>query len=465
MPTRARRAIGAMLKLRKRHEEECIAKRRAKDPSASEYDSYIRCRCSYHVSGTVGGQFIRRSLKTSDGERAARLVREMEDAGQPTVPDTGSVTVGHAVEAFLADCHAMNRRAATLGKYTHDLQGVFLPWCESKGYVALATVAQVAVVREFRTTWGQNASITRSKKQDRLVTFFGWCERAGWLERNPITSRNLGKIKVQVQPTDYFHPEEMAAILAACETYKGDRWGRDSGSAGKRLRALTLLMRWTGLRIGDAITLRRDRLVRTERGGDAVFLYTQKTGTHVYCPIPPAVAAELREVPPGPVGRSHPDYFFWSGNGFVKSAVADWQRSYKKLFRLAGLEKRSHPHMFRDTFAVECLLAGIPLEKVSILLGHSSVKITEKHYKPWVRALQHQLEDDVMQAWGPQTAPDAPEPGTVLGGAAYYAVAVEYPLYHEFRDEPFAVLPLTTGAKDRDDPRLTLENALEGSVG
>jgi hypothetical protein len=45
------------------------------------------------------------------------------------------------------------------------------------------------------------------------------------------------------------------------------------------------------------------------------------------------------------------------------------------------------------------LLAGIPLERVSILLGHSSVRITERHYAPWVRARQEQLEADLQRAW------------------------------------------------------------------
>ncbi len=188
----------------------------------------------------------------------------------------------------------------------------------------------------------------------------------------------------------------MKKILDACALYRGDRWSQN-GDAGKRVRALTLLMRWTGLRIGDALALKRDRLTRTDRGRDAILLYMQKTGEPVYCLIPPSVAEELQNVPPGL--QPHPGYFFWSGNGLVKSAVADWQRSYKKLFKLAGITKRAHPHMFRDTFAIECLLAGIPLERVSILLGHSSVKITEKHYKPWVKALQHQLEDDVIKSW------------------------------------------------------------------
>ena len=48
---------------------------------------------------------------------------------------------------------------------------------------------------------------------------------------------------------------------------------------------------------------------------------------------------------------------------------------------------------------MELLLAGVPLERVSILLGHTSVKITEKHYAPWVRERQEQAEADVKRTW------------------------------------------------------------------
>jgi hypothetical protein len=58
-----------------------------------------------------------------------------------------------------------------------------------------------------------------------------------------------------------------------------------------------------------------------------------------------------------------------------------------------------HAHRFRDTFAVELLLAGVPIERVSVLLGHQSVRITEKHYAPWVRSRQEQLEADLTRAW------------------------------------------------------------------
>jgi integrase len=56
-------------------------------------------------------------------------------------------------------------------------------------------------------------------------------------------------------------------------------------------------------------------------------------------------------------------------------------------------------HRFRNTFAVELLRAGIPLERLSVLLGHQSVRITEKHYSPWVRSRQDQLEQDLRRVW------------------------------------------------------------------
>jgi len=82
----------------------------------------------------------------------------------------------------------------------------------------------------------------------------------------------------------------------------------------------------------------------------------------------------------------------------LSEAKAIFRAHVRKLFQLAEVQN-GHAHRFRDTFAVELLLARVPIERVSILLGHQSVRITEKHYAPWVRSRQEQLEADLPNAW------------------------------------------------------------------
>jgi len=131
-----------------------------------------------------------------------------------------------------------------------------------------------------------------------------------------------------------------------------------------------------------------------------LFLYRAKTGTPVYVPLPTEVANLLREIP-----NSNPRYFFWSGTGERENAKKSWDKSLRRLFKSANLReadgtpKRCTAHMCRDTFAVELLLSGVPLDQVSLLLAHDSIKVTEKHYAPFVKARQEQLETSVRLAW------------------------------------------------------------------
>ena len=169
----------------------------------------------------------------------------------------------------------------------------------------------------------------------------------------------------------------MQKLLAACDKYRGDK---------ARIKAFILAMRYSGLRIGDTIALRRDQL-----SGNNLFLYTQKTGQPVRVPLPDFVVKALKQV------EGDGEHIFWTGNN-LRSAVANWSRYLASVFDL-GKVKNAHSHRFRDTFATGLLLAGVPIEDVSILLGHSNTRITAKHYSPWVKERQQKLEDRVKQAW------------------------------------------------------------------
>jgi integrase/recombinase XerD len=78
--------------------------------------------------------------------------------------------------------------------------------------------------------------------------------------------------------------------------------------------------------------------------------------------------------------------------------VTNWQHDLRQVFR-AAKQPDGHPHQLRDTFAVNLLQRGVPLEDVSKLLGHESIKTTEKFYAKWVKARQDRLDDLVVGTW------------------------------------------------------------------
>jgi integrase len=402
-----------------------------------------RCNCPKWVGGQVNGYYFRQSAKTRQWAEAEEVRLKLEEAlikgmspfgaavatgsapppmstpadppppaSRTEVPEPRApkprprVTVTQAVEAYLADAVSRSVETSTLKKLETIFRKQFLAWTRVEGIEYLDEL-ELDTLLNFRNTW-EDGPLAKQKKQSRVIGFFWACVRRRYLTENPAIG--LGKIKVVQIPTDYFPPDEFERIIAATYIRRGDRGGGDVKANQTRLRTMTLLMRWSGLRIRDAVTLERHRL-----NGDSLLLYQAKTGTPVYVPIPPHVVEALENIPPGP--KPNPRYFFWSGNGDPKSTVADWQRSYRRLFKSAdiraadGERKRCHPHMFRDTFAVEMLLAGVPIDQVSLLLGHASVKITEKSYAPFVKARQVQLQESVRNAWnaatgnGPQSTP------------------------------------------------------------
>lgn len=317
---------------------------------------------------------MRRSLDLRSWEAASALVRGWEASGQVGVIKPDVPTVAEAVTKFIDDAKARQLSGETVRKYQNLLERRVIAWCESKGYRLLKQI-DVGAVREFRTTWDDGPNYA-TKNLERMRAFFRFCEQARWVDRNPAVSVKAPKVKHAA--TLPFSAEEMKRILDACERYPGN---------ADRMKAFVLTMRHSGLRIGDTIALKRDRLK-----GNKLFLYTQKTGTPVYVPLPPAVVEALGKL------NGDGEYFFTSGKAKPQTARANWSRYLDTVFELAKV-KDAHSHRFRDTFAVSLLESGVSIENVSVLLGHSSVRITERHYKPWVKTLQKKLEEAVRKAW------------------------------------------------------------------
>ena len=419
-----------MLKPLKRHYAPCKRK---------EWDQgYTKCVCPVWIRGTLRGRRITKPASKflpepdcRDLQRGRELALLWEQHGEvakpgdlvavpnrASEPEPARPTVEIAIAAYIQAAKDRGISEATMYKKRLVFEKLLPAYCATKGIRFLSELDLNALL-EWRGTWNVEP-LSRSKRQREVIGFVWFCERAGWFPRNYASdiTKGLGKIRVEARQTGYFMPAEYKAIIDTTYVYS-DRPSVDKHNSltigGDRIRALTELMRWSGLRIRDAVTLQRKRLSHDSHTGMwSVRVYQKKTGEPVYCPLPPHVAEMLAILPASQKGNTNETYFFWTGVGKEKTITTNWQRSYAKLFKLAaikepdGSSKRSYPHMFRDTFAVEALLSGMRVEEVSTILGHSSVKITERHYMPWVRARQTSLNQSVMTSWEKQ--------GVLVGG-------------------------------------------------
>jgi integrase len=317
---------------------------------------------------------IRRSLALRDWEKAQQTIREWEAEGTPAPEELTAISLEKACRDFLVDAGSRELQESTLRKYRQLVKQIHA--FAAKDGLLFIKQWDLETVRRFRLSW-RDKGLTVVKKLGRLRALFRFAQESGWIDENPTTK--LKSPTVKQTPTMPFTQDEMVQILAACDRYKGNR---------NRIRALVLLLRYSGLRIGDAVRLARDRIV-----GTRLFLYTQKTGVPVLCPLPDFVIDALNSFKP-----MNGTYYFWSGASSRDGVARTYMRRFHTIFKLAEVPN-GHAHRFRDTFAVELLLAGVPLERVSVLLGHGSIRVTERHYAPWVRARQEQLEADVRRTW------------------------------------------------------------------
>jgi integrase len=313
---------------------------------ADRKPSKCACRCPLWADGFHEGQEIRKSLRETSWEAASEAVERLKkNFGKlPGRSQDEPTTIEHAADRYLADARDRNLHESTVYKYR-------LLFTHLKTFAAthgLRYVKQLDLetLATFREGW-KDGPRSRVKKLERLRSWLNFCVERKWIEEN--FARRLHAPKIADRPTLPFSRDEMLKILAAFDGY-----GKSAGIANaQRLKAFVLLLRYSGMRIGDCVRCSADRIT-----GNRLFLYTQKTGVPVRCVLPDFVMRELEAAP-----KSSEGYFFWTGRSKLHSAVGKWQRRLQRLFKIAG----GHAHRFRDTFSISLLQAGVPLDRRQIV--------------------------------------------------------------------------------------------------
>jgi integrase/recombinase XerD len=339
---------------------------------------FKRCKCWKHLRWSYQGKQRRKAAKSRTWAGAERAKKEIELSyenaalGKPAQPDE-AVSIERAVQLYLQDKQGQNMEPATFRKYRRELSR-FQRFCDRQGRYFLQEI-RLPDLTEFRSSWEQEypSSLTRQKVQERLRAFFRYAVNAGFIPRSPAAA--MSTIKVDARPTLPLEADQYEALIKAVPEAISDP------AKAAKVQALIRCMRSTALAIGDAVTLEREKIRWDDkRRVWRVVTSRAKTGVDVSVPIPPDIAQELLAVANG-----NSTYVFSNSSaGLPQSATQNWHKELRAVFDKAGLPD-GHPHQLRDTAAVGWLKAGIPLEEVSRLLGHTSIRTTEKHYAPWGR--------------------------------------------------------------------------------
>jgi integrase len=303
----------------------------------------------------------------------------MEADGITSAGET--VTIEKAIEGFEADAKT-TIKPSTLKQYKIIL-GRLDSFAKDKGYVFLKQLG-VVQVREFRNSWTTYSPRTSGKHIERVKRFLKWCVENRWLDQSPATPLKSAKVgETDVVP---FSEDEVGKILKACQEYEGPNQ--------ERLMVLTDLMLATGLAIGDATMMSKNRITKNGHGY-SVELRRAKTGTAVSCPI----AEELADS----VLTLDGDTPFWTGKSDLEDLTKNWRKIYMKIFKTAGVQ--GHPHQFRHTCAKRLLVKGVPTGFVATVLGDGE-DVVRKHYSKWIPERQEALETAIRSTWKPISPAD-----------------------------------------------------------
>lgn len=395
-----------MLNLYRRHRGTCSK------AGTRTQDCTSKPKCPVHFEGIdgTGKRHKPQALKdpasgsgVRDWNRAVEITRELElprPAEQAQKPQNN---IGQAIESFVS---FKARRSPDVQRKARLVLGRLQTFAEQLGKTTVEEVTFNDLVA-FRASWS-GALTTQRRNQEVVRGFFRFCIKSDYIAKSPAA--DLDGIPEGRPKTEPFTNEEMGRIFRAIEKLP-DEYGRLGQPIADQTKAFLLVMRYTGLSIGDAA-----KLAKVDVQENRIRTYRKKTGEDVFGRVPQFVIESLNAAP-----HDSDQYYFWTGRGLLHTRASKWGARIQKLFTLADVRtveverkgrsggklkadaqtvkvSKATPHMFRHTLARDLLERGTPMEEIAELLGNS-MKVVEKYYSKWDVRRQARLETRLQDFW------------------------------------------------------------------
>jgi site-specific recombinase XerD len=205
----------------------------------------------------------------------------------------------------------------------------------------------------------QNSTIKYLSNFKKIVNF---CIQSGFIVRNPFVGFKLVKKEVVREILSKEDLEKMAAVR-----FPTERSGQ--------VRDIFLFCCYTGLAYADIKKLKRSEIVIGVDGERWIFTSRQKTDTPSKIPLLPAALEILTRYEDNPVCLNKDLLMPVLSNQKMNDYL-------KQIADLSGIDKVLTFHIARHTFATTITLSnGVPIETVSKMLGHKSLRTTQHYAK------------------------------------------------------------------------------------
>ena len=211
------------------------------------------------------------------------------------------------------------------------------------------------------------------KHMERLRKMVNMVVMMDWLEKDPFSKYKLHFDKVE---RGHLTKEELKVL--SNKSFKIERL--------QSVLDMFLFSCHTGLAYIDIFNLTQENIAIGIDGRDWLMTNRQKTNTTVRVPLLPEAIQLIKKYKDHPVALAKGTLFPVISNQRMNGYL-------KEIAEICGINKNFTFHLARHTFATTVTLSnGVPIESVSKMLGHTSIRTTQIYAK----VVEHKLSEDMQ---------------------------------------------------------------------
>ncbi len=287
---------------------------------------------------------------------------------------------------FHAWLTSQDRSEKTIMAYLADLER-FATWFEQANDRQLTPPSLTPTdIRLYRTSLQERHSkpATINRMLAAIRAYAKWALETEQIGSDPM--RGIKLLQGQKLAPKWLDRGQQNKLISAAEQALNAAQTETAKMLAQRDLSIIQILIHTGLRIGELTSLTREDMVISPRKGKVIV----RQGKGERRREVPLNAEARKTISDWLAYRGDEGTLLFSGKRGEGISISGVHRRLAELGRIAKVEV--HAHTLRHTFSKNLIDAGVSLEKVASLLGHSSLNTTRIYTAPGERDLEDAVD-------------------------------------------------------------------------